>query len=376
VTVLTEDAVRSLSGFRGGEVPVTSCYLDVDGRALPSHLDVQRSFDQLVRRAGLQGAGAGEAHPSVLKDVERIGRHVQGFARSNGTSGVALFSSSGSGLWEVFELPVRVRSRLMVNSSPYVRPLEELFDQYEPFGVLLTDRQRARMFVFELGSLVEHTERVDPVERHGDDDRGELVKTRVDHQRDEQAQQHLRQAAQMAFEVYQRVGFGHLLLGAPSDVAGDVERLLHPYLRERLADRVKVAVSASDDDIRRAALEAAEHVERRAQARLVSQLKDAEGASGRAAHGLAPTVAAVNDHRVETLLVSAGFEAEGWRCAACRRLAVLGRRCPTCGVDMVLVPDLVEEAIEASLLQKARVESLVGNADLDVLGGIGALLRF
>jgi len=32
VTIITEDAVRELAGFNGEGVPVTTCYLDVDGR--------------------------------------------------------------------------------------------------------------------------------------------------------------------------------------------------------------------------------------------------------------------------------------------------------------------------------------------------------
>ena len=43
---------------------------------------------------------------------------------------------------------------------------------------------------------------------------------------------------------------------------------------------------------------------------------------------------------------------------------------------MTKVDDVVEEAIEEALAQDCRVEVCVGNADLDVLGRIGALLRF
>jgi hypothetical protein len=43
---------------------------------------------------------------------------------------------------------------------------------------------------------------------------------------------------------------------------------------------------------------------------------------------------------------------------------------------MVAVDDVVEEAVEAALAQSCRVEICVGNADLDVLGRIGALLRY
>jgi hypothetical protein len=43
---------------------------------------------------------------------------------------------------------------------------------------------------------------------------------------------------------------------------------------------------------------------------------------------------------------------------------------------MVRVPDVVEDAIEEGLTQGVRVTICDGNADLDVLGRIGALLRY
>jgi hypothetical protein len=43
---------------------------------------------------------------------------------------------------------------------------------------------------------------------------------------------------------------------------------------------------------------------------------------------------------------------------------------------MARVDDVVEEAVEEALKQSCRVEIVVANPDLDVLGRIGALLRF
>jgi hypothetical protein len=43
---------------------------------------------------------------------------------------------------------------------------------------------------------------------------------------------------------------------------------------------------------------------------------------------------------------------------------------------MDLVDDVVEEAVEEALIQSCRVAVCDGNADLDVLGRIGALLRY
>jgi hypothetical protein len=40
------------------------------------------------------------------------------------------------------------------------------------------------------------------------------------------------------------------------------------------------------------------------------------------------------------------------------------------------VADLVEEAVDVAVAQSCRVDICTGNADLDVLGRIGALLRY
>ena len=85
MTTITEETVRALAGFRGVDAPVTTCYLDVDGRHLPTHREVQQSFGSLVRHAGLNG----HTHPSVVQDVQRMERHIRGLKRAR-ARGIAL----------------------------------------------------------------------------------------------------------------------------------------------------------------------------------------------------------------------------------------------------------------------------------------------
>ena len=154
MTLLDDEAIRTLAGFRDADAPVTSCYLDVDGRRLPTHGDVEKAFATLVRRAGLatNGHGPNGRPPSVHQDLQRMAQHVRGLARGT-TRGLAMFSCSAGGFWQVFELPVRVTSQLVVEPMPSVRQLEAVLEEHERIGVLLVDRKRARMYVFELGEL-------------------------------------------------------------------------------------------------------------------------------------------------------------------------------------------------------------------------------
>lgn len=372
MAALTQEAIRTLVAFKGKDAPVVSLYLDVDGRRHVRPRDYEVRLEALLRHAADRTNGAASGS---LADLQRIEAYVKaGFDRSR-TRGVAVFSCRAHDLWEVVELPVPVRNQLVVNATPHVRQLEAVLDEYEPLAVLLADKQRARMFVFELGELVERSELFDRLPRH-EDDGGDWDRDHVRDHTAEAAHHHLKRAALVAFEVYKAHPFEHLVIGAPEEIAGVLERDLHSYLRERIRARVSIPVSATEAAVREAALGVEEQIERTMEAALVRRLRDAIGGRTSGVAGLADTLAALVERRVDTLLVSDGFEAPGWRCHACGHVALRGRACPVCGKDMQQVDDVVEEAVEEALAQSCRVEVCVGNADLDVLGRIGALLRF
>ena len=370
--LLSGEVVRRLAAYTGSG-PVTTCYLDVDGRRYVRAHDYELQLDRMLRpvrerehRAGRHGVG---------KDLKRIEAHVKGGLDRSHTRGLALFASAADGLWEPLHLPVPVRNRLIVNQHPQVRQLEAVVERAERFAVLLADRQRARLFVFQLGQLVDWSERFDRLPRH-EDDGGEMVKDQVRDHVDSATARHLRRTADAAFELFHESGFDRLLLGAPGDIAGALERSLHPYLRERIAARVTVPVGAREDEVREAAVAAEDEVLRRREGADVERLRAAAGAGNGAVVGLDAVLSALVARRVDTLLVSDGFEAPGWRCPACAFLAARGPSCPVCSARMEQADDVVEEAVQEALNQSCHLEVCRENADLDVLGRIGALLRF
>lgn len=369
--VITPDTIRELAAFRGEGVPVTSCYLDVDGRRLRRHQDVEYELEALLRGARPKANGT----PSVHDDLRRIETYVKGGFDRSSTRGLAMFSCTARDLWRVVPLPVPVRSRVIINNVPALGQLESVVQEHERFGVLLVDRQRARMFVFHLGEIVDRSELFDDLPRDYDT-RGERERGDVHGHVDALVSQHLRRAADVAFAVRKAHGFERLCIGAPDEIAGELEQLLHPYLRERVCGRVSVLPDASLDEVRRAALAAVADFERRKEAEIVGRLRDAVGSGRRGVAGIDAVLAALTERRVDQLLVSDGYSVSGWGCAECGVLATVGRRCKLCGGEMTPTDDVVEEAVDQAMSQGCRVEVCVGNADLDVLGRIGALLRF
>jgi peptide subunit release factor 1 (eRF1) len=335
------------------------------------HQDVEHELDGVLRDARQRANG----HRSVHDDIRRIEAFVKGGIDRSATRGLAIFACAASDLWQVIELPKPVRSCLVINHAPAVGQLESMVQEHEPIGVLLADKQRAQLFVFELGQLIDRSELLDELPRDYDS-RGERERGTPEHHREELAHQHLRNAARAAFDLWQARGFHHLAIGAPDAIAGELEQALHPYLRERCCGRIPVGVGASPAAVLAAAEAVEAEVERAREAAVVDRLREAAATGRRGVAGLSPTLTALAQRRVERLVVSKGFAQEGWRCPDTGALALVGPKHPDTGATMDRVSDVVEDAIEEALTQGIPVTICVGNADLDVLGRIGALLRY
>lgn len=383
MAVLSVELVQRLARMRGSDRPVITLYLNVDGK---EHL---RPEDFHVRLESLiKDAMAKDPPKEAVEDLQQVQQFVTERFERGSTKGLAVFVC-GTLLWEVVELPVPVEDHLVVNQTPHVRQLESiLVTNGARIGVLLTDRQRARLLVVDFGRVVTSEECFDPLPRH-DDDKGDLRKDQVKSHANAVANAHLRHAAQQMFELYQREHFDYLVLGVAEEIKPELERSLHDYLRQRVVGRTNVTLTASEEEIVACAKDLVRQRERERAQGWVDKLRAAaqtevalpispngNGNAPGAVVGLDSTLAAVFEKRVDTLLVSQGFAAEGWRCTGCDYIATVGRRCRMCGEEMHLVEDVVEEAIEDALGQNCRVEFCDDNADLDVLGRIGALLRF
>lgn len=370
--VITETAIRELAAFRSSGTPVVSCYLDVDGRRQVRPQDYEHRLDSLLREA------AGRELRAATADLDVINSYVRnGFDRS-GVRGLAMFSCVEHRFWQVLALPVPVSNSLTINHSPAVEPLEQLVHELEPLGILLVDRQRARMFVYQFGALVERAELFEELPREYDsrDEASRGSREREQHHTDALVAQHLRHSADVAFGLLRDRGFAHLTVGGTDDVHAATVASLHPYLRERLTHRIHLGVSASEKEICAAALEIERRLEAEKEEALVGRLRDSIGSHSKGVAGLVETMAALNDRRVATLLVSDGFAESGWRCPSCGCLARKGPTCKVDGVEMIHHDDIIHEVVDMALRTGCSLEVCVGNADLDVLGRIGALLRY
>ena|SRR5436190_1614362 len=368
--------VRKLAEWTPGDVPVISLYLSVDGRQYPRRIDYEVRLDDLLRQARERAALLGR---DLMRSVEEDAVQVSSFVRERfdrgSTRGLALFSASRAGLWEDIPLPRPVRDRVVVAPHPDLLQLETLLDTYESFCTVLVDSEKARIFLAELGQIEEQSHLLDDVP--GRHDQGGWSQARYQRHIDEHRQRHLKHTGEVLLHFHKRRKFDHLILGGPEEIVAEFERDLHDYLRRLVRARISLPMTAMVAEVQARSLEIEEDMERERVRASLDRLS-AEAAAGRAAvTGLASTLRALGEGRVETLLVRFDLSGSGFECPSCGRLSVSGGTCRACGAArMKPVENVVEAAVAQALRQGGRVETVTEEDTLQGGGSIGALLRY
>jgi peptide chain release factor subunit 1 len=283
---------------------------------------------------------------ALKSDVERVREVLAGGdLAQDGTHGVAVYACRPADLLEVVRLPHAIESRAVVDETPRVEPLLRAGAD-EEWCVLLVNRKVARIFCGPATALTE-VEQVED-DTHGQHQQGGWSQARYQRSVEQEKLNHLQNSLDALFTHFKRDPFRHLVVGAPEDLVSEVEDRLHPYLRERLAGRISIDVENTGPDEVRAA--AATVVEQKVAARereALDRMAEGVGRGGRGAAGIPDVMAALEQQRVECLLLADGFDA----------------------------PER-EAAIEKAITQSADVLVVRHHDDLEQSGGIGAVLRF
>jgi peptide chain release factor subunit 1 len=373
------ERIRSLAGWATGGLPVTTLYLDVDGRRRPRRRDYVRRAEDLTATA-CDEARTGmsrQAFLSVCGDSGRIRSFVgDDLERRGAVRGLALFSCSGAGLWEAVELSQPVRDAVRVAPRPHLVPLEALLELAETFCTVLVDRERARILVSSLGEIEEISRLLDDVP--GKHDQGGWAQARLQRHIEDHVHRHLRHVADTLLRIQRREAFDHLVLAGPEEAVAELERELHDYARRRILARITLTMAASADEVLERIIDLELDLEARRERDAVDRLVSEAGAgTGRAVTGMADTLTALEARRAEVLVLAGNLRATGIRCQRCGHLAARPEGpCEACGGAVVEVPDLVEEAVELALRHRCRVETVADGETLGRVGSVGALLRY
>lgn len=368
---LSPDTLRRLAQLRPDEGKVVSIYLNLDPTEFASGAARSTAINSVLDQAA---RAAREERPPVREDVERVRELFKAFD-FHGAHGVAVFACGSADLLEVLKLPRAVDNAVVIDEAPYVEPLVEVQADAR-YGVVLVNRQTARIFRGSHDRL-DQVARVDD-EVHGRHDQGGWSQARYQRSIEKEATDHLKNAADELLRVHKRRPFEALFVGAPEAVYNDFCARLHPYLSERVVGRIDVDVEHTGaDEVQQAAEPAIAGYERKLEKDALDRLQQATATGGRGASGLEDTLAALNEQRVEVLLLQDNFDSAGVCCPQCGWLGPSSAHaCPADGTQTVERDDITDLAVRRAITQSAQVVRVRDDERLEPMGSIAAVLRF
>jgi peptide subunit release factor 1 (eRF1) len=369
---ITQARLRALAAVHPDEGRVLSVFLNLDPTefATPS---ARSSAVTSVMTAAAQKVEAKEGlshdeRMALRDDVERVRDVLLSDVAANGTRAIAVYACGPADLLEIVRLRRPVENKVVLDRTAFVEPLV-LHGTDEQWLVILTNRRAARLFVGP-GDALEETDRfVDDV--HSEYEKLGWSPSRYQRSAEKEVRDHLTNAAELAFNVFKHRGLDRVIIGAPEGLLGEFKAKLHSYLRERIIGKIAVDVeNASLDDVNGATRPVIEAHVRQCEREALDRLAQGVGTGGRGAAGIAEVLEALNQARVETLLISENFKASG------RVDFQAGLLLPPESDEGEPVDDIVEPAIEKAIEQSATAMVVRHHDDLVPLGGIGAVLRF
>lgn len=368
--------------------PVLSVYLNTDPAQDPKG-SYRIWLKDALKALGEQVEGQDGKRFREISD--RLNAQMREFRRQ-GKSWVAFL---GNGVFEEYDLRVPVENEVQWG-RPELIQLEWLLEEYRPYSVVLADSEKLRFFVVAMNGIHEVDDRwleLDTSEWR----RKELAppsqprlsgargSPRGGNERDSFAERVKVQTEKFWKEssgILRRLKDLHhaeeLVLGGPKAVR---ERFIQTLGAEakRVIGEISLSMDAAPQEVLKESLELIQDHEREREKRMVEELLRRASTSDRAGVGLLATLKALQESRVERVVVNRRLDTTLNECVACGYVfAKEEGKCPNCSSSQGKRASL--RGLLPVLLRRhgAKLEIVRGPA-ADALaphGGIGAFWRY
>ena len=366
--MFTDSDLRELLSYKA-KTPVLSVYLNTEPER--GNADTHRQhLRSLLKEIDLS------------EDADVVSYYFEQEHDWSGRS-VAVFSCKGEEYFKAFSFAVPVRSRIRTGDQPYVKPLANLLDSYGGYGVVLVDKQGARLFDFHLGELREQEGVVGEAVRHtkkgggssSPGRRGGAAGRTV--KQEEVAERNMRESLDFASQFFREQHVRRILIGGTDENIAQFRSMLPKAWQSLVVGTFPASMTASHMEILEKTMQIGHETELHREAKVVETVitEASKGRSG--VVGLDGVLDHVREGRVQTLVIRDGYRQAGYQCQGCGYLTTQTiNECPFCGNNFSEIPDAVEMAVRRVLQTGGDVEVL--QADQEFGGGIdiGGLLRY
>ena len=296
--------------------------------------------------------------------------------------GLAVFSNHSADFFHTYQFGVSVPDKVFIADRPAVRPLVRLTDTFMGWGVVLVDKQGARLFSFDFGELKEMEEitgdEVKQTKRGGGNAmHGRMGGSDPSGKVENIIERNIKDVIEYATEFFKRYHIRRIMIGGTDDNIARFKDELPKAWQSLVVSEFSMSMTAGHQEVLEQATRVALAAQERISQALVNQAITLAAKGSNGVTGLIDTLNAIHEGRVKTLLVLQDFEESGFRCSGCGYLTVQElETCPFCKASFDRIDNAVELAIQETLIKNAEAKVLEENEALATAGHIAAILRY
>ncbi|MBI4824475.1 MAG: hypothetical protein HY805_09660 [Nitrospirae bacterium] len=373
--MLSREELKDISKIHGNGSYFVSLYLNVDPVTNPRG-------EYMVRFKNMMKDTIESMDKTVLRkvkaDLDAIDAYIFG-NRRDFKKGLSILSSAENSFWRRYDVSVPLKSELIVDKLPYIKPLLDIVDNYQRYAVLLVDKESARIFVMHLGEIIEFGE-VHTADVPGKHKKGGWFALSQNHYERHIAYHvgmHLKDVIKRLDSFIKRQYIGRVIIAGGEEAVSMTKALLPKTVTDRIIGSFQAGMFEGNTDILKKVEPVQEAFERQKETDTVNELIQRARKNEKAVLGIDDVLNAVQEGRVMKLVFLRDFKYQGYSCVSCRALSAQGlRSCPYCKGKMEDVGYLVDLIAQKAVEQGSIIEVVTASAELKEAGSIGAFLRF
>ncbi len=314
----------------------------------------------------------------VYDNLENIKSYVNDKFKIDKTKTLLIYAAS-NGLWEIFKLPVVLKSRIIIDPKPHTQYLRQIVESYKNYGVLLIDREKAQIFKIYMGEISEYLaafiSEVPPKVNYRRE--AMLNEKKIVSRIEEKLHQFFKMINEKAFNLFNEGKFDYLIIAGRKDIVPDFNNYLHSYLQSRYIGNFEEDPAANQYVILEKAQKVIKAFEEKKKDEIISKIVDEYSNQGLAVLGIEKTIEALLLDQIKVLVYDEDFKAKGHLCPKCNYIEHEHiEKCPYCEIQPMYFNDVIDEIVENALNQGSEVISVEKNEKLIKNGNIAAILRY
>ncbi len=296
--------------------------------------------------------------------------------------GLAIFSHQAEQDFRTYQFNLSVPDKVFVGEKPCIRPLVRLMGIFNGWGVVLVDKQGARLFSYNMGEMEEKMgvdgEEVKQTKRGGGNAMpGRMGGSGASANIENIIDRNIKEVIELTIAFFNQQRVRRIMIGGTDDNIARFKEAMPKSWQSLVVGEFPMSMTASQQDVLEKVTEEALLVRKKVIQSLVDQAFTLAAKGSTGVTGLIDTLNAIHEGRVKTLIVSEDYEQTGYRCTGCGYLTIQQLdSCPFCSGTFKTIEAAVEFAAQEALRSNADVKVVRENEKLEQAGHIAAILRY